>query len=320
MKKTLIYMAGLAVAGLLAASCNKTVGTQADGTVDVAFNVALASGAQTKVDGVSEAVSVNELNVFVYDKNGAYLSGVRPEITQAGDNKHYTVKVRLMNNVTYNFVFFAQKAGTYTLPADKKTLTIDYSTIPANADAYDAFYARKNNYTVNGASFTESITLYRPFAQINFGSLKADYQAAEASQVAFDATLKTWISMEQVPTVLNLLDGTVGTPKDLAFQSNAWIGNSTPTKFLTVTGFTEVRYVEMAYVLAAPAPQGQLGKVILNIEGKQNGNDFTATRTVTNVPYCRNYRTHVVGNVFTDEGTFNVIVEPTYDDNLNKDL
>lgn len=74
------------------------------------------------------------------------------------------------------------------------------------------------------------------------------------------------------------------------------------------------------------SPEGRIGfneelvrdrlantKVSLGINGLQNGNAFSATREVTNVPVRRNYRTQIVGNVFTDEGTFNVTIVPTYE-------
>ena len=316
MRKLLYTLAGLSALALFA-SCNKEAqltGGEDGATVKASFTVQLPDAVQTKA--ISDGSGATQLLFKVYDQSNKHLPNLDQTITVS--DRKATVTVNLVKGVKYQYVFWAQTPNQYTLDADNATLTITPADM-MNSDAWDAFYWHEPLAEVT-AAFSKTITLRRPFAQINFGSLKADYQAAEASQVAFDATLKTWISMEQVPTVLNLLDGTVGTPKDLAFQSNAWIGNSDSTQFLTVTGFTEVRYVEMAYVLAAPAPQGQLGKVILNIGGKQNGNDFTATRTVTNVPYCRNYRTHVVGHVFTDEGTFHVIVEPAYDDNLNKDL
>ena len=298
---------------MLPVACNKTAD---DGKTEAVFQVSLAQSAQTKVDGVSEAAAVDHLDVFVYDASGKYLSTIQPTVTPVVGNTQYTVKMRLLNNVKYSFVFFAQKTGTYTFAADKSTLTIDYSTMLTNADASDAFYARVNDYTVSGA-FTQPVTLTRPFAQINFGSAKADYQAAEASQVKFDATLKTAISVKQAPSVLNLLTGLVGTPVDVSFQPNTYMGSAAGSGTLTVSdadfpGATPVRYMGMVYVLADASSTTTLSQVSMSISGTQNGNSFASTREIANVPVRGNYRTQIVGNVFTDEGVFNITLDPAY--------
>ena len=311
--QSIFSLALLAMAGMLAASCNKHAGSAKE--AEVTFTVNLAKNPSTKVDGVSEASLIDALDVFVYDAAGSYLSTVVPTVTKT-DQTHYNVRMRLLNNVKYNFVFFAQKSGTYAYAADKKTITIDYSTMLTNADASDAFYARVNDYTVSGA-FTQPVTLTRPFAQINFGSAKADYQAAEASQVKFDATLKTAISVKQAPSVLNLLTGLVGTPVDVSFQPNTYMGSAAGSGTLTVSdadfpGATPVRYMGMVYVLADASSTTTLSQVSMSISGTQNGNSFASTREIANVPVRGNYRTQIVGNVFTDEGVFNITLDPAY--------
>ena len=313
MRKVLYTLAGIA-AFISVASCNKNSGSSSKES-DVVFNVQLASGAVTKVDGISEAASVDVLDVFVYDASGSYISSIVPTVTKT-DQTHYVVKMRLLNNVAYNFVFFAQKSGSYTYSADKKTITVDYSSIPANNDAYDAFYARVNNYTVPGI-FTQNVTLHRPFAQINFGSVKTDYEAALASQVTFDASLKTSITVSQAPSVLSLLDGSVSVPVDAVFQASAYMGSTASSNTLSVDssvfpGATPVRYIGMAYILAGSDAASTVTKVTLNYSGSQNGNAFNSARDVTNVPVRANYRTQIVGNVFTDEGTFNITLDPAY--------
>jgi len=313
MKRVLYAFAALAVL-LQVASCNKSASSGND--VEMAFNVSFTQLPATKVDGVSEAANIDVLDVFVYDAAGTYLANVVPTVTKT-DQTHYTVKMRLINNVTYNFVFFAQKSGTYTYAADKKTITINYSAITANSDLADAFYARVNNFTVS-STFSQAVTLTRPFAQINFGSVKTDYLSAEASQVAFDDNLKTAITVKQAATKLNLLTGVASDPADVTFLPGVYMGKASASATLTVNetsfpGATPVRYMGMVYILANPESATTLTKVSLGINGLQNGNAFSSTREVTNVPVRRNYRTQIVGNVFTDEGTFNVTIVPTYE-------
>jgi hypothetical protein len=281
---------------------------------EASFSVALSNEAATKVDGVSEAASVDKLDVFVYDANNVWLNTVTPTVAKV-DQTHYTVKVKLIRNVTYSFVFFAQKTGTYTFSDDKQTITIDYNSgALTNDDARDAFYAAELNYTVDGP-FTKDITLRRPFAQVNFGSVKADYDAAVASKVAFDATLKTKISLKQAATVLNLLDGTTATPVDVTFAEDVFVGKTDATKFLTTSGAPAsaepVYYMAMAYVLASTDKEIAT-TVTLDVEGKQNGVDFAIQHNVANVPFQRNYRTNIIGDIFSVDGQFNVIIDPIY--------
>ena len=313
MRKTLFYtFAGLTLM-VLSVSCSKTAtGGQ---EIEARFVLDLSQGSATKVDGVSEAAHIDALDVFVYDASGAYLSTIVPTVTKT-DQTHYNVSIRLLNNVTYSFVFFAQKSGTYAYSADKKTITVDYSAMLANSDDADAFCARVSNYNVSG-SFTRTVTLTRPFAQINVGSAKADYQAAEASKLAFDATLKTTFSVKQAPTVMNLLTGQVSVPKEIEFLANVYMGNASASSTLSVSGTafpgaTPVRYMGMVYVLADPSSITTLTKVGISVTGLQNGNAFSATREVTNIPVRANYRTQIVGNVFTEEGAFNISLDPDF--------
>lgn len=308
MKKLLYSLAALATL-LFAAGCAKEQLPQdgRDGDlVEATFQVALSNQAATKVDGVSEAANVDELDVFVYDKNGDWLNTLIPAVTKV-DQTHYTVTMKLIRNVQYSFVFFAQKSGTYTFADNKKTIMIDYTAGRTNDDTRDAFYAVEKDYTVT-AAFSKDITLTRPFAQINFGSVASDYAAAVASKVAFDATLTTKITVKQAPSVLNLLDGTTGTPVDVAFQANRYQGGT-----LNVSGTTDtpVRYMAMAYVLASSG-SATATTVTLDVAGKQNGNEVDIQHNIANVPFQRNYRTNIFGDVFSVNGQFNVTTDPAF--------
>ena len=305
MKRFVHFFAALSV--LLLTGCDKIGLGEGSNEVEANFSVALSQGTATKVDGVSEAASVDVLDVFVYDANGDWLDTVTPAVTKV-DQTHYTVKVKLIRNVKYSFVFFAQKSGTYPYSADKKTITVDYSAGLCNDDTRDAFYALEKDYTVTGA-FSKDITLRRPFAQVNFGSLNSDYTAAEASKVAFDATLTTAITVKKAASVLNLLDGTTGTPVDAVFTANKFQGG-TLTVSTSITD-TPVRYMAMAYILASSSKETATS-VALDVVGKQSGIDFSIFHNVTNVPFQRNYRTNIVGDIFSVDGTFNVIIDPIY--------
>ena len=251
---------------------------------------------------------------MAYDQNGKHLDldqtvTVNPDLTA-------TVNVNLVKGVQYQFVFWAQKPDQYTagIATDKKSLTIAPAGM-MNSDDWDAFYWHEPLAEVTGP-FTKDITLRRPFAQINVGApvtlnasderTAGDFFAASKSGIAIDpAALMTAYTLK-VNNTLDLLTGAISgeAEVDMALLPR-------PDEFLTVSG-TKYDYAAMAYVLAGP-DEGATLDLELKLQTKQNGTTpINLTRSVPSVPIRRNYRTNILGNVFTVEGTFNIIVDPIY--------
>ena len=119
---------------------------------------------------------------------GDEVEALRQQV-EVQDDLTATVTTRLVKGQTYNFVFWAQSesvaleddaattdinekgAGTYYNLADMSAIKVNYTNnkIAANDEKRDAFYASRNNLTVKGP-ITETITLKRPFAQVNVGT------------------------------------------------------------------------------------------------------------------------------------------------------
>lgn len=280
-------------------------------TVTATFQVVLPAQADTKT--ISDGLSATELLFMAYDQSGKHLD-LDQSVTVSG--RTATVSANLVKGIQYQFVFWAQKPNQYTakLATDKKSLTITPADM-MNADAWDAFYWHEPLAEVTGA-FTKSITLKRPFAQINVGApvtlsdanarIGGDFFAAAKSGLLIDATLTTGYKIK-VPNQLNLLEGTVTGTEEVTMTKASYPGNA--GEFLTVEG-TRYDYAAMAYVLAGDTAATQ--DLELSIYTKQNGADVNLTRSIPNVPIRRNYRTNILGNVFTVEGKFNIVIDKEF--------
>lgn len=297
MKRILYSLLAVAALGL-AAGCQRepSVGEEGPG-VDVAFNVSL-QGLQTKA--FSDGTQAQDLYVAVYaQRTGGpvYLENISTD--QAGafaNGLTATVTLRLVRGESYDIAFWAQAPNApYTLDKAAGTLTVATEG-KANDEFRDAFYGV---WSGTPAATTQEVTLRRPFAQINVLTTAADWAALEASQIPFAGSSMKFTA----PTVLKLTTGEVETPEEYNFTFNAIDPDA-----VDITGYDGYKYVAMNYVLAGDRLTEKLNFSIYRAAGESLG-DFE----VVNVPYQRNYRTIVWGDIFTIEGAFNVTIVPDYE-------
>ncbi|MDY5303130.1 MAG: DUF6562 domain-containing protein [Candidatus Cryptobacteroides sp.] len=198
--KTLKSLAAAALT-LLAVSCNKEqVAEVPDGQmVDVTFTAALPGEMATKAIG--DGQTAKTLYVSVYENDDAKTKLELDKTAKFTDLKTQ-VTFSLVKGKTYNFVFWAQAAeGAPYNVTDLKNIKISYEGAKANDEKRDAFYATRKELKVNGA-LTETIKLYRPFAQVNFGT--ADYDAAVAAGVEPVKSVFTATDVAQYSTLSKL--------------------------------------------------------------------------------------------------------------------
>lgn len=269
----------------------------------------------TKVDGVSDGANVDQLLVRAYDKDGKYLEGITFETEKLAD-LHYSVKGKLVRNYDYKVVFFAQKQNTYSFSGTNGNEVVFAYSGDANNDNLDAFYAVKD-VKLNPddvAPMSVSVTLKRPFAQVNVGSVKADYDAAKATGIipADASSLTSVLELQGIPNTLNVLTGEVSGSTTTTFAPAA-----RPSGTLTVAGKTDVEYIAMAYVLAGTGDGQLINKIVLTVNGV---NDYTLTRNFLQVPYKQNYRTNLSGSLFTGDVSFDVVVGPGFENTTDKTI
>lgn len=298
--KTLKYLAAAALT-LLAVSCNKEqVAEVPDGqTVDVTFTAALPGEMATKAIG--DGQTAKTLYVSVYENDDAKTKLDLDKTATFTDLKTQ-VTFSLVKGKTYNFVFWAQAAeGAPYDVTDLKNIKISYEGAEANDEKRDAFYATRKELKVNGA-LTETIKLYRPFAQVNFGT--ADYEAAVAAGVE---PVKSVFTATDVATIFDTFEAEGKEAKDVVtFTESALPGETLVTKA------GDYKWMTMNYIL----PMGkQDAKHISNVTAEfipETG--ITVKASSPQTPVQNNYRTNILGNLLTSQVIFNIEIVPIFNE------
>ena len=298
--KTLKYLAAAALT-LLAVSCNKEQVTEVpDGQmVDVTFTAALPGEMATKALG--DGQTAKKLYVSVYENDDAKTK-LELDKTATFTDLKTQVTFSLVKGKTYNFVFWAQAAeGAPYDVTDLKNIKISYEGAEANDEKRDAFYATRKELKVNGA-LTETIKLYRPFAQVNFGT--ADYEAAVAAGVE---PVKSVFTATDVATVFDTFEAEGKEAKDVVtFTESALPGETLVTKA------GDYKWMTMNYIL----PMGkQDAKHISNVTAEfipETG--ITVKASSPQTPVQNNYRTNILGNLLTSQVIFNIEIVPIFNE------
>lgn len=278
---------------------------------EVAFTVSLPGNISTKA--IADGTKALKLYYATYTdgdnpKMIASLSNISEGIAISG--KEATVRLQLVKDLNYDVVFWAQaeECTAFTLDWTNASLRVNYEGA-ANDDYRDAFYAVRQDLKVTNGVFQETVKLYRPFAQINFGA--ADYQSVVDyySKDQVDNGMQSALVVAEVPNTLNLIDETLGSDVAKADFTLAAIPGD-PDKTLSVNG-AEYRYVSMNYILA---PKGSEPAMLSSITAnfKYSAGNIDRKVEVKNVPYLRNHRTNIVGNFFTEIAILNIVIDEEF--------
>ena len=272
----------------------------------VNFSVA-TPGLMTRA--VADGSTVNTVECYVYDKDGKLIEGIGKSATMEGGKAD--ISLRLMTGQTYSFAFWAYKAqgenatSPYTFNAADKTLSVSYVNAVSNDESRDAFYAYVAEKTITG-SLKEPVTLSRPFAQLNFGVDKEDVEAATALGVT---VAKSSLSLKGLGNELNLATGEVSGEVDATFS----IANHLSNEVLKVNN-VEYGYVSMNYVLVGKNDKTTTDAKLSLYDDK---GDFINAISLPNVPLQGNYRTNIIGKLYTSQADFQIVVDPAFEGGYN---
>ena len=293
-------------AALFLAACtdDDTVATQTqDDTSVVTFTVS-QSGIQTRA--FSDGTSASTLYYEVYqvtDDTLTYVSGISGSVEEAFDESlQATVTLQLVNGNEYEIIFWAQSPDTevYSCTWDSETPSVSIKTeeLTSNVEDYDAFYNTYETGVVTG-DISETIYLYRPFAQLNWGT--NDLTAVEAAGVT-DIQTSVTISASGVGNKLYFADGSVEMSEDAVTFATADIpeGETFP-----VDGY---EYVNMNYILFT-ADKATVDAT-LTVTGTNLDEHVVEVPQVT---LQRNYRTNIYGSLLTSTASFVIEIVPEYE-------
>lgn len=315
MKRYFKTITAVVLAALTTAACQKENfgdATPAGQEVDVTLDL-LAPQIGTKSYGDGTTAKTVYVHVYQQDAHGnltyiepaaegASLKTPSQSLTLSGLKATYST--RLVTGQTYTFVFWAQADNApYAYDTDAKTITVDYANAAGNDENRDAFYNVLPNVKIEGA-YTASVQLARPFAQLNFGVTSEDYAAAKAAGLEVTAAE---VKLTKAATKLNLLDGTTAGDETVTFASAALPAD--PNAILKAGG-KDYKYVAIDYVLVGKSAK-TLSDVTLTLTatGVQSA---TPEFTYSNVPLQANYRTNIVGNLFTSPAEVQIEITPGF--------
>lgn len=304
--KKVLYLSAIALTSLIATSCASEEVAPVDNDGMTTFTVKLPADMASRA--FNSGTQAKNLYVAIYEAGGdkkclfsnfGGTTGVNGmEVTNFnGTDLTTTIKVSLVKNKTYDIYCWAQSytmdnASPYQWDENKKSISVTYPSEMTNYDeGRDAFYGKLTSFQ-SGVTANHSITLKRPFAQINVGTndLQAYKYASGNNAPVFGMTVKG------AATSVNLDTDAVSGSANAVIATAA---SSTTTFEASVTGLS---YLAMGYVL----PGEGLMEVDLNVDGDA---DFA---TYTSVPSQMNYRTNIYGALLTNPEVFNVEIAPAF--------
>ena len=298
MKRYLLSTFTIAAAALLVTSCNDEMDnglkTGDEGTVTFTAQLPSEMGTRAFADGLT----AKHLQYAVYEAGQSTpLKVFGDEATVVGEaemvNLKKSVTLKLTSGKSYDVIFWADATtdSPYTFNPASQEVSVDYSKVNNNSDNCDAFF-KKETITVSGNQSVD-VKLTRPFAQVNIGT--DDFDAAKASGLE---VTQTEVVAKAFAT-LNLATGEVSDEADRTFTMKA-IPTASDGEFPVAGGY---KYLSMDYLLVG-ADKATVD-VAFNYGGPQS-------RTFTNVPVQRNYRTNIYGSLLTNTTDFNVVIEPAF--------
>lgn len=326
MKKFLFFSAVVASA-LTLASCSSDDAPEMTPQKGVTFTVNLPADLQTRGD-FGDGTKATSLYYAVYDAKAttpAPLALIDDTDKTVGKtnftNLKATVHLNLPKGPQYNIVFFActdaenPEDNVYEFDADKAKFIVHYNKMNTNgySEKNDCFTTTRANFKLSGP-VTETITLYRPVAQLNIGA--SDYKQATAGTLN---TAFTQVEINRLYSEFSFISGTLS--EDGKCDMGAVTGEEAPFKFdmTAIPGDDEVfpykpegaeatpyTYMSMNYVLVPTT------KTIHNVSFGID-DDRYETAVFSNVPMQRNHRTNIFGDIFTSPADFDVVIDPRFD-------
>lgn len=299
MNKNLFKTFAIAAMAVLAGACAKE-NEQLAGPSNVTFEI---STPEIATKAIGDGMTATKLYYQVFDADGNAIEGLGVQNKDLVSGKT-TVSFQLIKDQTYNFIFWAQTpvGGYYTIDGTDglKKITANYEGKKSNDENFDAFFAVEKALTINGP-ITKTVTLKRPFAQINIATTAV--LKAGGTKVNLDFTGATSaVTVKGVPTVFSPLTDEFSAFLDAQFASAA-----IPEGNFSVIGSTDTyKYLAVNYVFAPVDGTVYDVEVALKVDGKD------VTVKVPSAPAKRNYRTNIYGNLLTTTADFNVVIDPGF--------
>ena len=320
MKKIILFASALA--GLfLAASCQQeNLGPEQMGN-KVTFTVATPGQFDTKA--IADGMNVDEVLYELYKTETGHANSLadgtplaKGSVPMSG--KYATVSFDLLQDQNYTVIFWAQVAGKNHYNTDDLRMVSveDPATLTANLEERAAFY--KVEAFSTPMTQTKEVTLVRPFSQINLGTTQESLAPVQPNQTqGYEIDVqKSYLHVSGLSTTFNTVKGYAEdgaeykTEYTFALNDTPYKQDNTETLLVNAV---EYHYVGMNYVFV-PSDDRKLVTLDYQIVTDKG----TMTNDIINVPVKQNYRTNIIGNLLTDQATFEIVVDENFLDSEDK--
>ena len=297
--KKLIYIVGVLLFAIVA--CQKTEEQGSHGEDCVArLTVQVPEDVLTKAVSQAGLVDIVYYDVWNEDFTTLLFSG-----SGAVEDCRAELEVALVMDQTFQFIFWAQNEnadGPYSWTNLKK-VNVDYSKFTVNnTDCYDAFYAVA---TIVADGEDKVVRLYRPFAQLNFGATRMNADFGEFTITSNSVTVSKYASA--FDTVGGMAVDYVESPVTFTAATGGLVQAETQDNKDLQVGEAAYYWVAMNYLLV-PSDQS----TTVNVEASFTTKVGTVKLKIPNVPLNKNYRTNIVGDLFTSTAQLNIVVEESF--------
>ena len=327
-KKLLLGM--FAAAGmLLATSCSKDEPDVVQSGNEAQVTFSLAADGRIATRAISDGTGADLLYYAIFDADNKLITTIsgstngllKKENAFPNASKTDEVEVTLAKGQEYTAVFWAQDASCdayrVTAETDGLKVAVDYEG-NNNDETRDAFF-KAETFKVTGNAEID-VELKRPFAQINVGVTKADWDAAVASGVTIT---ESKVVIKNAATSINLLDGTVSGEQVVEYDFAA-IPTDPSTLEVdvdrngTIDENEKYKYLSMCYILTDNGAE----KTTLEADGlqftfKSGGEDIVFDEGLHAVPVQRNWRTNILGKLLTGNIQFNIVIDEIFHNDYN---
>ena len=299
------YLLLLASAALLFAGCAKeqiVEKNSAEGGENYTFTVGVSEATKAVADGDGVAANVNHWIMQVLDSDGAVYN-YQEKDGQVGVLTQ-TFNVPLIKGQTYQVLFWADTKGKYVVTDLRNVTRAEAVATTANCDDLDAFSAVVDNFATTVAT-SQTVTLRRPFAQLNvvFTDLKKLYETMNNADEYAKFITTNFVAKAKVPTTFNVLTQEAGAPASTALEMKAatdYLGNYTSHRA------KETLYMDYIFATAG-------SKDVVDIDFSFVSKGVTIEHNFTSIPFQRNWRTNIIGELMSANAKWTVTVDPTWD-------
>ena len=302
----------LAMAGmLLVTSCTQedwlNGSSSSDDYVDATFTIGTEDGIGTRAGEtyIGDGTKVDKVACTVYNADDVELK----ELYQNVDvrNKQATYSVRLAKGQSYRVAFFAynEAANAYNVEDLKNVIVLDtQNSNVEERDAFTAYYDVTADKTMT--SLKETVTLTRPFAQLNLGIDAEELEAARKSGIVVK---KSKIEVTDVYTAFNAFNNeVVGEVANRTFDLN-----NVPTETLKVDVNGDGKDEEYTYLALNYLLVGNQSTTDVKFTWEsENGYTNSPVTEFSFIPVQRNYRTNLIGKLLTSPATFDIVIDAEF--------